>query len=414
MKTTELDLANPDTFADGFPHAYFRHLRAEDPVHWNEVKFDRDRNGDGFWSITKFADVKALSKNPEVFSSWKGGTNIFELKGEDLDGTRAMMLNMDPPHHVKYRRLVASNFTPRAISRLEGHIRELAKAIVDDIAHRDSCDFVADVAALLPMRTIMEIVGVPEEDQQRLFEISNKMVGFDDPELQGSFDEGKMAAAEMCMYGQKLREMVAECPMDNLASSLYHGQVDGQTMDAFEYNYFFLMLMIAGNETTRTMTAHGMRLLMEHPEERRKLVENPALIPGGIEEIMRYNPPVMHFRRTLTRDFELRGKTLKEGDRVVMWYASANRDEEVFEHPDRFDVSRPIAEHLTLGVGEHFCLGASFARAQLNSIFTELLTRIPDMEPTGPIRYLRSNFIHGVKEMPVRFTPEKRPAHCAA
>lgn len=411
----DLDLSNPDSFVDGLPHAYFRALRREDPVHWNEVHCDPARNGRGFWTITKYEDIKMMSRTPEIFSSWVGGTNIFDLEGEDLEGTRSMILNMDPPQHVKYRRLVAHNFTPRMIEKLEPHIRDLAATIVDDIVEKGTCDFVADVAALLPMRTIMEIVGVPEEDQPEVFELSNKLVGFDDPDVQGSFEEGKISAAQMCMYGQKLREMVGECPMNNLASALYHGKVDGESLDAFQYNYFFLMLMIAGNETTRTMTAHGMRLLMENPEERRKLVADPSLIPNAVEEFLRYNPPVMYFRRTLTRDFELRGKTLKAGDKVVMWYGSANRDEDVFADPDRFDVSRNIPEHLGLGIGEHYCLGASFARTQLRSIFTEIITRVPDMEPAGPIRYLRSNFIHGVREMPVRFTPgTRRASHCAA
>jgi len=404
----DLDLSDPDSFAGGFPHAYFRALRREDPVHWNDTRHLVERNGRGFWDITRYQDVKMMSRNPMLFSSSEGGTNIFELHGDDLHGSRSMMINMDPPQHVKYRRLVAHNFTPRMIEKLEGHIRELAREIVDSIAERGSCDFIMDVAAQLPMKTIMEIVGVPEEDQQRLFDLSNKLVGFDDPEYQGSFDEGRMAAAEVAMYGQKLSDLVAECPMNNLASALYHGKVDGQSLDPLQYNYFFLMLMVAGNETTRTMTAHGMRLLMENPDQRRKLVENPALIPNAVEEFLRYNPPVMSFRRTLTDDYELRGKTLRKGDKVILWYPSANRDEEVFADPDRFDVTRQIPEHLGLGIGEHYCLGASFARAQLRSIFTELLTRVPDMEPAGPIRYLRSNFINGIKEMPVRYTPAAR------
>ncbi|HEY2775495.1 MAG TPA: cytochrome P450 [Candidatus Binatia bacterium] len=413
MSITHLDLSDPDSFAGGFPHEYFRRLRREDPVHWNDTRHEVERNGRGFWDITKYEDVKMMSRNPALFSSWEGGTNIFELHGDDLIGSRSMMLNMDPPHHVKYRRLVAHNFTPRMIERLEDHIRDLAREIVDGMCERGSCDFVADVAALLPMKTIMEIVGVPEEDQQRLFDLSNKLVGFDDPEIQGSFDEGRMAAAEVAMYGQKLADMVSECPMNNLASALYHGKVDGQSLDPLQYNYFFLMLMVAGNETTRTMTSHGMRLLIENPAERHKLVADPSLIPNAVEEFLRYNPPVMYFRRTLTEDFEIRGKTLKKGDKVVLWYPSANRDEDVFADPDRFDVSRKIAEHVGLGVGEHYCLGASFARAQLCSIFTELLTRVPDMELAAPIRYVRSNFVQGIKEMPVRYTPAPRTAQAA-
>jgi cholest-4-en-3-one 26-monooxygenase len=410
----DLDLANPDTFNDGFPHDFFRTLRREDPVHWNDTRCEVERNGHGFWTITKYEDVKMISRNPMLFSSWVGGTNIFDLTDTDLEGSRSMMLNMDPPQHVKYRRLVAQNFTPRMIDKLEPHIRELAREIVDNVIERGRCDFVMDVAAQLPMKTIMEIVGVPEEDQARLFDLSNMLVGFDDPEAQCTFDDGRMAAAEVAMYGQKLRDIVAECPMNNLASALYHGKVDGEQMDAFQYNYFFLMLMVAGNETTRTLTSQSMRLLMEHPEERRKLVENPSLIPNAVEEFLRYNPAVMYFRRTLTDDFELRGKKMKKGDKVVMWYPSANRDEDVFADPDRFDVTRNIPEHLGLGIGEHYCLGASFARCQLRSIFTEVLTRIPDMELVAPIRFLRSNFIDGVKEMPVRFTPAARTSSEAA
>jgi cholest-4-en-3-one 26-monooxygenase len=414
LSTQDLDLSNPDTFNDGFPHEYFRVLRREDPVHWNETKCEVERNGPGFWSITKYEDVKMISRNPLIFSSWEGGTNIFDLNGDDLEGSRAMMLNMDPPTHVKYRRLVAHNFTPRKIDELEPHIRELAREIVDNVIERGRCDFVSDVAAQLPMKTIMEIVGVPEEDQRRLFDLSNMLVGFDDPEQQSSFDEGRMAAAEVAMYGQKLRDLVAECPMNNLASALYHGKVDGEALDALQYNYFFLMLMVAGNETTRTLTSQSMRLLMQNPEERKKLVDNPALIPNAVEEFLRYNPAVMYFRRTLTQDFELRGKSLKKGDKVVIWYPSANRDEDIFPDPDRFDVTRNIPEHLGLGIGEHYCLGASFARCQLRSIFRELLTRIPDMEFAGDVRYLRSNFIDGIKEMPVRFTPAARSSVSAA
>jgi cholest-4-en-3-one 26-monooxygenase len=408
VSVQDIDLSNPDSFNDGFPHDYFRALRREDPVHWNTTRCEVGRNGPGFWSITKYEDVKMISRNPLLFSSWEGGTNIFDLSGDDLEGSRSMMLNMDPPTHVKYRRLVAHNFTPRKIDQLEAHIRELAREIIDNVVERGRCDFVMDIAAQLPMKTIMEIVGVPEEDQGRLFDLSNMLVGFDDPEAQCSFDDGRMAAAEVALYGSKLRDLVAECPMNNLASALYHGKVDGESLDVFQYNYFFLMLMVAGNETTRTLTSQSMRLLMQHPEQRRKLVENPSLIPNAVEEFLRYNPAVMYFRRTLTQDFELRGKLLKKGEKVVLWYPSANRDEDVFPDPDAFDVTRNIPEHLGLGIGEHYCLGASFARCQLRSIFTELLTRIPDMELAGEIRYLRSNFIDGIKEMPVRYTPSAR------
>lgn len=409
MHTDGIDLMNIDRFDDGFPHDWFRRLRAENPVFKQS-----DGKGGEFWSLVKYDDVKRVSREPLRFSSYDG-TNIWDVEEEhELEALRAMMLNMDPPDHVKHRRLVSKYFTPRRIAEMQGHVREMAHRIVDRVAAKGECEFVTEVAAPLPMQTICEMVGVPEGDQQYIFDLSNKLIGFDDPEFQGELNDGQMAAIEICVYAGNLAEEVSKCPAHNLASELYYGEVDGHKLSPLEYNYFFLLLVLAGNETTRTMTAHGMRLLMEHPDERRKLVEDPSLIPGAVEEMLRYNPAVMHFRRTLREDVEIRGRQLREGDKVVLWYPSANRDEEVFEDPDRFDVTRSMNEHLAFGVGEHFCLGASLARLQLTEIFTALLARLPDMEPAGPIDLLHGNFVDGVKSMPVRFTPERGSKGTAA
>jgi len=399
----EIDLCNPDYFNEGVPHHWFRALREQDPVHWQE-----EADGAGFWAITKYEDVKAISRQPRLFSSWQGCTNIFELNEEELAGSRLLMLNMDPPQHAKFRRLVSAGFTPKRIAAMEPHLRELARRTVDRIAERGECEFVADVASRIPMETICEMLGVPESDRQHIYDVSNKLIGFDDPEFQTSMDDGRVASTELFMYASQLGEEKKRCPHDDLATILINAEVDGEKLSEIEFQSFFLLLSIAGNETTRTVTAQGMRLLSAHPALKHRVVQDLSLLPRAIEEILRYNPAVIHFRRTLTEDVELRGKRIRKGQKVVLWYPSANRDEEIYAEPDRFDIDRWPNEHLAFGVGEHYCLGASLARLQLNTIFSELFRRLPDIEVDGPVRYLRSNFIDGIKEMHVRFTPESR------
>jgi cholest-4-en-3-one 26-monooxygenase len=409
MSVDHINLTDPDHFNDGVPHHWFKQLRAESPVHWQT-----ERDGAGFWAVTKYEDVKFVSREPALFSSWQGGTNIFELDGQDLDGSRLLMLNMDPPQHAKFRRLVSKGFTPKRIGQMREHIRELSRSIIDRIAERGECEFVADVASQVPMQTICEMIGVPECDRQRVYDVSNKLIGFDDPEFQTSFEEGHLAAAELYMYADGLGEEKRKCPMDDLASTLVHAEVDGEKLTDQEFQSFFLLLAIAGNETTRTVTSQGMRLLSAHPDTKRRVAADHSLLSRAVEEILRYNPAVIHFRRTATEDVELRGKKIRKGDKVVVWYPSANRDEEVYSHPDSFDIDRWPNDHLAFGVGEHFCLGASLARLQLCSIFEEILTRLPDIEVDGPVRYLRSNFIDGIKEMRVRFTPESQRRRAAS
>jgi len=399
MKLGDVDLCNPDAFAQGFPHAYFRMLRAEAPV-----SFNPEADGPGFWVITKYDDVKTISRNPGLFSSWVGGTNITDLPEEDLAGTRAIMLNMDPPQHVKFRRLVQRGFTPRMIQKQEAHIRDLARDIVGRVAAKGECEFVSEVAAELPMQVICEMVGVPEDDRRMIYDLTNRLIGFDDPEFQTSRDIGKQAATDVFLYASKLAERARRCPADDLATVLATADVDGEMLSDLDYNSFFLLLAVAGNETTRTVTSHGMRLLIEHPDQRARLVRQPSLIPSAVEEIVRHNPPVMYFRRTATADTEIRGIRIRAGDKLTLWYPSANRDEDIFVDPDRFDVGRGPNEHLAFGIGEHFCLGASLARLELVVIFQELIRQVPNVELAAPIRRLRSNFIDGIKEMRVRFT----------
>lgn len=425
MDLSHVDLANPDNFVDGTPHHWFKELREKDPVHWHE-----EREGPGFWCITKHADLRYVSSNPRLFSSQRGGTTLRDPTPEerammeerrrsnplgiDTSGGMAggsvefpIMLNMDPPHHGKFRRIVQRSFTPRLIREQEPHIRKLAKQIVDPVAPRGVCEFVEEVAAELPLQVICEMMAVPYEDRKEIFDASNRMIGFDDPEL-GAADRERtrQASVQMFLHALKIAARYRKEPADNLSSKLLHYEVDGEKLSEFEYCAFFLLLCVAGNETTRTVTTNGMKALIEHPDQLARLVADPSLIPAAVEEILRFDPAVHHFRRTATADTEIRGRRIREGDKVVLWYPSVNRDEEVFEDPDRFDVTRNPNEHLAFGIGEHYCLGANLARLELNVIFEEIIGRLRDPELAAPPRRLRSNFINGVKEMRVAFTAE--------
>ncbi|HEY8518289.1 MAG TPA: cytochrome P450 [Candidatus Binatia bacterium] len=405
MELHEVDLVNPDIWVEGVPHEAFRLLRRKAPVFWQEMPGSR-----GFWAITRYDDVVAVSKDPATFSSYKGGTILRDLPEEDLNNTRTMMLNMDPPQHSKYRKLVSQGFTPRRTAMLEPRIRAATTAILDAVAERGECDFVRDIAAELPLIVIAELIGVPLEDREKIFELSNRLIGFDDPEFQNSENDGKAAAMEMWMYANQLAQERKNAPRDDLVSLLMTSEVDGEKLSEMEFDSFFLLLAVAGNETTRNLISGGMLALIEHPDERRKLIENPNLIPTAVEEMLRWVSPVSQFRRTATRDTEIRGQKIREGDKVVIYYQSANRDEDVFPDPFKFDVTRTPNNHLAFGIGEHFCLGANLARLEIRVMFEELLRRMPDIELAGPVRRLRSNFINGIKEMPVRFTPTRKLA----
>ncbi len=401
MSLSDIDLSNPDNFVDAVPHHWFRELREKDPVHWNE-----EADGPGFWCVTRYDDLRQVSRQPLLYSSERGGSTARDMDPEGLAQVQAIMLNMDPPKHVKYRRLVQRGFTPRMIADQEGHIRELAKRIVDRVAPRGECEFVEDLAAELPLQVICEMMGVPLDERHKIFELSNQLIGFDDPEFQTTEEDAALASIQIFAYANQLAARYKEKPAHNLTSLLMNAEVEGDRLNELDFCSFFLLLIVAGNETTRTVTSNGMRALIEHPDQLQRLVDQPALIPSAVEEILRYEPAVLYFRRTASRDTELGGKKIREGDKVLMWYPSANRDETVFEDPDRFDVARSPNEHLAFGIGEHFCLGANLARLELIVIFEEMISRLREPKLTAPPRRLRSNFINGVKEMRMAFTPE--------
>ncbi|HZR80307.1 MAG TPA: cytochrome P450 [Candidatus Binatia bacterium] len=400
MELSEIDLVNPDTWMAGVPHEAFRVLRERAPMFWQDYP-----GSQGFWAVTKYEDVVAISKDPATFSSHRGSALLRDMPAEDLAQTQLMMLNMDPPQHSKYRKLVSQGFTPRMTTRLEPRIREMAVRILDRVTPIGRCDFVRDIAAELPLQVIAELIGVPMEDRDKVFDWSNRLIGFDDPEFGTSEEKGKEAAAELWMYANALAEQRKKEPRDDLVSTLIHGEVDGEKLSEMEFDSFFLLLAVAGNETTRNLIAGGMHALIEHPDQWRRLRENPELINTAVEEMLRWVTPVIHFRRTVMRPTQIRGVQLNEGDKVAIYYTSANRDEDVFPNAMTFDVGRTPNNHVAFGIGEHFCLGANLARLEIRAIFEELVRRVPDMELAAPVRRLRSNFINGTKEMQVRFTP---------
>ena len=412
MQLSDVNLNDLDVFERGVPHEWFSLLRREAPVHWHD-----EDDGPGYWNVTRYHDLKAISRNPSVFSSERMGTLLRETDPAGLPIIRKIMLNMDPPQHRQHRMLVNKAFTPRMIDGLRPRIRELVTGIVDDVIEKGECDFVEELAAPLPMLVICEMMGVPDEDRRRVYEVGNSMVGFDDPELQPDGKprrSGDDAFAEMFMYGAKLREKALANPGDDLASGLVNVELEGRKLTAEEFNFFFLLLLIAGNETTRTVTTNGMISLLENPSQLRLLKDDLSLVDSAIEEILRFSPAVHSFRRTATRDTEIRGVPIRENDKVILWYPSANRDEEVFEAPDRFDIRRSPNDHVAFGYGEHYCLGANLARMELQEIFRGIASRIDRMEMTNAPRRLRSNFINGVKEMRVRFRPDRRSTSRAA
>ena len=410
MRPGELDLSDAALFADDAPHEYFRLLRREAPVCWHEEAVG---GGAGHWAVTRHEDLKFVSRSPALFSSYLGGSILREMTPEQVDGNRALMINMDPPQHSKYRRLVQRGFTPRMVNDLGPHIRTMATEIIDRVARRGECEFVHEVSALMPMQVICQMLGVAREDWEAVYDLSNKLVGFDDPEFQEHHGAGELLAMQLFQYAARLNEKVRREPGDDLGTALVQGSVDGEHLTDLEFNSFFMLLAVAGNETTRTATSHGVRLLAEHPAQRQRVLDDPRLLPLMIEEVLRYSSPLHYFRRTAAVDVELNGARIRAGDKVTLWYPSANRDEQVFRDPQAFDVGRAPNDHLAFGIGEHFCLGASLARLELTILFEELLRRLPDIALDGPPVRLRSNFVNGIKSMPVRFTPEGRGATVA-
>ena len=399
-----VDLSDSRSFVPGVPHAWLAHLRRHDPVHWQD-----EAGGPGFWAVTKYHDCVTVNRDYERFSSAARGTMPFEMPDEDIAQQGLMMLNMDPPLHTRYRRLVNKGFTPRIVRDLEQSIHDATDAIIDQVIEKGEADFVTDISAELPLQVIAELLGVPADDRHRMFEWSNRMVGNEDPEYQLEAEMALHAAMELYAYAAELFARKRIDPHADLMSVLTTVEVEGEQLSEMELELFFLLLTVAGNETTRNLMSGAMHAFFQHPEQWERLLADRTLLPTAVDEMLRFVTPVMNFRRTAMCDATLSGTEIKESDKVVFFHASANRDEDVFDDPDTFDIGRSPNPHIAFGGGgPHFCLGTNLARMEIRVMYEHLLDRMPDIRQDGDVKRLQSQFINGVKHLPVAFTPAAR------
>ena len=408
LRLEDVSLENDD-FAERVPHETFALLRREAPVWWYDWP-----HGQGFWCVTRHADVVAVSRDTKTFTS-EMGANLEDLD-EEQRAARQSMLETDPPRHTRLRGLVGPPFTPRAVKAYEVALRELTAAVLDRALPLGEFDFIEEVAKQLPIRVLARLLGAPDGDTEPLIAWGDRMIGNTDPELADVLHDSpeseryrmlpfrSPAALELFEYGHRLAAERRSDPQDDLISKLVHAEIEGERLTEREFDTMFLILVVAGNETTRQAIAHGMLALVEHPEELRRLRDDPDLVwTAGADEILRWSSPVLHFRRTATRDVELGGQTIREGDKLVIWYVSANFDEQVFEEPLRLDVGRRPNPHVTFGGGgPHYCLGAHLAKLEVQVMFDMLLPRIAELELTAPPQRMRTNFTNALKRMPVR------------
>jgi cytochrome P450 len=412
-----INLGDVTLFQEEQAHEAFRLLRRDAPVHWNPGT----ERTNGFWSLTKYDDILFVSRNPLMFISSRGiagpglrnpDPSMFVRPGVG----NASIITMDPPQHVKMRRLVNKGFTPRAVNAMEPRIREITRGILDEVGDRKHGDFVLEVASQLPLAVICGMMGLPRESWPLMFELTNSILGsgdpeyqaqnVDDPSLVGTAEGARETSARgmMRMFGyfqEVLAQRRAQPQEDDLVSILLEGEIDGEKLTEQDILAFCFLLVVAGNETTRNAISGGLVALDQHPAERKRLQDDMSLIDGAVEEILRWTSPLHHMSREATEDVEIRGQQIKAGQKVIMWYPSANRDEDVFPDPYRFDITRTPNEHLAFGIGEHFCLGAGFARKEIRVMFEELFARFPDIRVDGSPDRLRSNFINGIKHLPV-------------
>jgi linalool 8-monooxygenase len=414
-----LSLSFSETFQDHIVvHDIFTRMRREEPVAWCPEPW----GGPGFWSVTKYDDIQFVSKNPDQFSSdgklggitlpsdemirnrmKEEGTEIIE--GEAAEGnlfqSGTSMIMMDPPDHVQNRRVVAPGFTPQKLDDLTPRIQERAREILCNIEGKDEVEFISSVAAELPIQMLAELFGIDQELRHKLFEWSNIIIGGDDPDIVVSPEQVRTAIMELVTFGMEQYEQRKESPGNDLISMLVHTKVNGQPVDLGDYLSTLLLLVVAGNETTRNSISGGVLALSENPEEKRKLLEDPSLIPAAVDEIIRWVHPVIYMRRTATEDTMIGEQAVRKGDKLALWYMSGNRDEDKWQDPFEFNVSRQGTRHLSFGYGQHLCIGWRLAEIQLRLLLEELLIRYPNIAVKGEVNRMKTNFLNSIKSMQV-------------
>jgi cytochrome P450 len=400
LSAIEVDLADPNAFVDGAQHEQLAELRRTSPVFFQEM-----RDQPGFYAVLKHADVVHVARHTDVFSASEGGVVIENLAPEQLEMMRHMLLAMDPPAHSTFREPLSEHFKAKVIARLEDNVRLITQAIMKEAAAQRDVEFVHDVTSKLPSRVVGQLMGLPEDDWPMIHQLAERCTSGQDPDVAGDPDELANASIEMAMYaigfaGQRR----AEEPREDLTSVILESDFGGAPMTDIDFGSFFVQLVTAGNDTTKTMLSSGLLALLEHPDQMEELRADRALVPGAVEEILRWANPLHYFRRTTLADTELRGVPIEQGAKVAMYYTSANRDEDVFDDSQRFDIHRHPNPHLSFGIAAHFCLGVHLARLEGKVFFDELLATFPAIELTGePVR-LRSNLNNALKKLPIRLS----------
>ena len=409
-----LNLLSLDAYVKGMPYDELAKIRQQGSM----VYMDDPENGVPYWAVVKRDALDFVSQNPELFSSNLKGAFPMEVPPGEEEIQAVMQENiiiaMDPPKHMKYRKILRDAFTPKAVADMEDWLRQGARQIIDRVAKKGHCEFVEDVAAELPLMAILELLGVPQEDRKQFFDWTNIMTFADDPDVATTRDEANAASFEVIAYAAELAAKQRANPTSPVVQALLNGEVDGEPVTEEMFAWMIILIMVGGNESTRTATSHGMRLLIEHPEQLQHLVDHPEDIPDAVEEMLRYNTAFIAMRRTATQDIEWQGHHIKKGDKVVLHYHAVNHDEDVFgDDALSFDIHRAKRlptmrrEIRSFGIGEHFCLGMNLARMELKVIFEELIPRLRNPKFAGDVRYMRSFFINTIKAMPITFDPEQ-------
>jgi cytochrome P450 len=404
------NLIDPDTYMNGMPYDELAKLRQEGPL----LKMDDPLTGVPYWLPTGREEMDFISKNPKLFSSAVRGPFPNEFPQEQIEMVHNQyIIGMDPPQHLQFRRIMRAAFTPKAVASYEPRFRMHAKNIVDAVAGKGECEFIEEVAAELPLFAVLELMGVPTEDRKQFFDWTNTMIFADDPSMATSQEEGNQAAAEMLAYAMNMAAQHRKEPMTGtVTAALLDAEIDGQPITEEQFGWMFLLTMVGGNESTRTVTAHGMRLLMENPDQLQFLVENPQHIKAAVEEMLRYNTAFIAMRRNAVEDVELSGQTIKAGDKVLLHYHIVNQSEDVFgDDAMVFDIHRAINkdianEHRSFGVGQHFCIGSHLARLELQVMMEEIIPRLRNPKFAADPKYVRSFFVNAISEMKITFDPE--------